>query len=191
MKVKAIVLTLILASLLLAGCGGKNDNKDGTSGTPTPTTNPGDGTDAVTTASIVNTANNFEGAISSNGTWIICLQNDLSIDKDLILTGEFTNGKKDDAGKDIIQRKIALYTQDADRNITNRFTLTVPKLTIESPNASIQHGTFVGDLYVNVPNFQLIDAKVEGNVYFKDAGAQSTFTMDETSSITGKQELQQ
>lgn len=191
MKVKAIILTLILASLLLVGCGGNGDDKGGTSGTPTPTTNPDDSTDAVTTASIVDKADAFEDAVKSDGTWIICLLNDLSIDKDLTLAGEFTNGKKDDAGKDIIQRKIALYTQDEERNITNRFTLTVPKLTIESPNASIQHGTFAGDLYVNIDNFQLIDTKVEGNVYFKSADIQSSFVMDATSSISGKQELQQ
>ena len=109
--------------------------------------------------------------------------------KELVLDGEFKNGKKDSAGKYIIQRKIALYTQDANKTVTNRYNLTAPKLTINSPNARIQSGTFKGDLYVSAPNFQLVDATVDGNVYFTTDEAKSTFTMDATSKVNGKQEL--
>ncbi|MPN34504.1 hypothetical protein SDC9_181998 [bioreactor metagenome] len=73
--------------------------------------------------------------------------------------------------------------------MTNRFTLTAPKFTINSPKASIQHGTFKGDLYISSKDFQLIDAKVDGNVYFTNNEAKSTFKMDSASKITGKQEL--
>lgn len=62
-------------------------------------------------------------------------------------------------------------------------------MTITSPEASIQHGTYKGDLYISVANFKLIDATVEGNVYFTTEDAKSTFNMDETSKITGKSEL--
>jgi hypothetical protein len=143
----------------------------------------------VTSASIVDKAATFEKAISSSGTWIICLTKDLTIDKNIVLDGEYKNGKKDDAGKDIIQRKVALYAQDAERKITARYTLTAPKFTINSPEASIQHGTFKGDLYVSVKNFKLIDTTVEGNVYFTTDEAKSTFNADDKSKITGKQEI--
>jgi hypothetical protein len=69
----------------------------------------------------------FEKAIGADGTWIISTTADLTVTKALTLDGEFTNGKKDDAGKDIIQRKIGLYTQDADRKVTARFNLTIPE----------------------------------------------------------------
>jgi hypothetical protein len=82
-----------------------------------------------------------------------------------------------------------LYAQDANRKITARYTLTAPKFTISSPEASIQHGTFKGDLYVAVKNFKLVDATVDGNVYFTTEEAKSTFTPDEKSKITGKQAL--
>jgi len=167
----------------MAGCGAG----------PAPNTNtPPSGSaspDAYTTASLVNDAAGFEKAISKNGVWIICLLNDLTIDKELVLDGEFTNGRKDDKGNDIIQRKIALYEQDQNRNITARYTLTVPKLTINSPNASIQHGTFKGDLYVNAPNFQLVDTTVEGNIYFSSDEIKNSFTMDEDSKVTGEQKV--
>jgi hypothetical protein len=62
-------------------------------------------------------------------------------------------------------------------------------MTIKSANASIQHGTFKGDLYVDVKDFQLIDATVDGNVYFLNEEVKSSFTMDETSKVTGVQEI--
>ena len=67
--------------------------------------------------------------------------------------------------------------------------MTVPKLTVNSPETCIEHGTFKGDLYVLSKNFQLIDAKVEGNVYFTTNEAKSTFRMDAMSKITGNQKL--
>lgn len=211
MKTKALLLTLLLLTVSITGC--KNNGTTGNNTTPTPgvtepaatnapteavttpetTTTPEASVtntpDAVTTASIVDTEEAFLKAISKDGTWIIAILKDLTINKDLLLEGEFKNGKTDEAGKDAIQRKIALYTQDENRNITNRFTLTAPKLTVTSPNASIQHGTFKGDLYVNVKDFQLVDATVDGNVYFNSEEAKSTFTMDSTSKVTGKQEV--
>ncbi|MDD3168449.1 MAG: hypothetical protein PHC91_03170 [Eubacteriales bacterium] len=192
---KAFILLLIFSMIFaFSGCGG---NDDADNGAENDTTTEGaieeeesDENDAETTASIVDEEAAFKSAISSQGTWIICTLKDLEFDEDLVLEGNFTNGKKDDAGNDVVQRKIALYTQDEDRNVTDRFNLKVPKLTINSPMASIQHGTFVGDLYVSQDNFKLVDTKVDGNVYFTTESAQSTFDMDADSSITGKQELQ-
>ncbi|MBU3181012.1 hypothetical protein [Clostridium psychrophilum] len=141
------------------------------------------------TVSIVSTPAAFEKAISSKGTWIITITKNLNINKKLVVDGEYKNGKKDANGKDIIQRKIDLFSQDADKKITNKFTLTVPKLTIISPEACIEHGTLKGDLYVSAKNFKLIDAKVDGNVYFTSDEAKSTFKMDSKSIVTGIQQL--
>jgi len=199
---KAIISLFLLFSILIAGCGRVTPSPQPTK-TPTPTTGATESPigspagspvatsdqDVKTTPSMVNTNEAFEKAISSEGTWIICLLSDLTFDKDLVLEGEFTNGKKDSAGNDVIQRKIALYEQDENRKVTARYTLTAPKLTINSPEARIQSGTFKGDLYISSKNFQLVDTTVEGNVYFTNEEAQSTFKMDETSKVTGKQEL--
>jgi len=213
MKVKVTILTVLLLAAIFTGCSKQKDNNTNPSASPAPTAsataspaptaavtapapttpaviNAAQGTpDVVTTASIVDTEEAFLKAISKNGTWIICLTKDLTTDKELLMEGEYKNGKKDDAGKDIIQRKLALYAQDEDRTITARYILTAPKLIVTSPQASIQHGTFKGDLYVSVSDFQLIDATVDGNVYFATDEAKSTFKMDDKSKITGKQEL--
>lgn len=192
MKIKALLLTvtLVFISVFTAGCAKQGETPAPQSQAPKASANPSDtAPDVITSASIVDNAADFEKAISSTGTWIICLVKDITTDKELVLDGEFTNGKKDEQGKDIIQRKIALYEQDENRNITARYTLTAPKLTINSPEARIQSGTFKGDIYVNAKNFQLVDATVEGNIYFTTDEAMSTFKKDESSKITGKSEL--
>jgi hypothetical protein len=187
MKAKVILLIMALSTSLFVGCATTPP------AAPSPTSQPSKSNattpDGVTTASIVDSAAAFQKAISSSGSWIIAITKDLTSDKDLVLDGEFKNGKKDANGKDIIQRKVALYAQDAKRTITARYTLTAPKLTVNSPEASIQHGTFKGDVYVSAKDFQLIDAKVEGNIYFTTDEAKSTFKADSTSKVTGKQEL--
>lgn len=203
MKLKLVSLILSLLAMLSFGCA-KQINPTPVPGTTKNQTNtqaqnqtqlqnkvPNEvpKADVVTTASIVDNAAAFQKGISTNGTWIICITKDLTINKDLVLEGTFKNGKKDKNGDDIIQRKIALYTQDENRKITNKFTLKAPKLTINSPKASIQHGTFKGDLYVSTKDFQLIDTIIDGNVYFTNNDVKSTFKMDNTSKITGKQEL--
>lgn len=184
MKFKATFIIIALVGLLAVGCTSDNTTSEGVSTEATSTDS-----DAITTASIVDSAAAFENAISTEGTWIIATINDIVVENPLVLEGDFENGKLDTDGKAILQRKIALYSQDADRNVTARYTLTAPSLTINSVNASIQHGTFVGDLFVSGLNFQLIDAKIEGNIYFASEEAQSTFTLDEESSVSGVQEI--
>lgn len=164
MKVKSLVLSLAIVTTLLTGCGQQPATQQSATQQPASTAAPK--TDAATSASVVDNAAAFEKAISKDGKWIIAITKDLTVEKELVLDGEFKNGKKDANGKEVIQRKIALYTQDDKRNVTARFTLTAPKLTVNSPKASIQHGTFKGDVYVSAKDFQLVDATVDGNIYF-------------------------
>ena len=186
-KILSIIATLVLSLSILAGCG--KANTDTSKDTKTEDTKKDETTDVVTTPSIVNKEDDFDKAISKNGTWIIAILNDLTIDHDIALEGDFKNGKKDEQGNETYQRKLALYAQDANKKVTARYTLTAPKLAINSLNARIQSGTFKGDLYVASKNFELVDAKVDGNIYFVNEEAQSTFKMDEKSSVTGKKEL--
>lgn len=197
-KIAGLAIGAVLTVGILSGCGATATSDSKAAGTPAETTAASTQAqttaaatkaDTVTTASIVDNNAAFEKAISKDGRWIIATLKDLTFDKELVVDGVFKNGKKDDKGNEVIQRKIGLYTQDDKRNVTARFTLTAPKLTFNSPEGSIQHGTFKGDLYISAKDFQLVDAKVDGNVYFTTDEAKSTFKMDAKSSITGKQEL--
>jgi hypothetical protein len=136
-------------------------------------------TDVTTTASLVDTHAAFKAGISEEGTWIVSVVKDLVFWEPLTVSGDnFTN-------RDLPARKIALYSQDEERNVTRRFTLTAPSITFDSPSARIQGGIFVGDVYVNADNFQLVNATVEGNVYLTTESAKATFKMDDKSSVTG------
>jgi peptidoglycan hydrolase-like protein with peptidoglycan-binding domain len=173
--------------------------------TPTTPTTPAT-PDVVTSASVTDNAAVFEKSIGTAGKWIVCTTKDLTFDHAIVVDGNFTNGKNGknaagvDTGLKAIQRKIALYTQlqnadgttakDADgKNITDkRFTLTAPKITILSINASIEQGTIKGDIYVSAQNFQLKGATVQGNIFFTNKGAKDTFKLND-STVSGMQSL--
>ncbi len=195
MKIKPLVMAAVLCLALTAGCTKPEPAaRSSPSLIPSPSPSPAvtvspkaspSPDDAVSSASLVNTAVLFEKAVSKNGVWIICLLNDLTIDKALVVDGDFKNNKT----PPVSQRKIALYEQDENRTVTARYTLTVPQMTINSIDCSIQHGTFRGDLHVAGKNFQLVDTTVDGNIYFLNAEAQSSFKMDDTSKVTGVTKL--
>lgn len=191
MKFKALLLSIVLGIALLAGCTSdetpENDEPKAEEPAAEEESN-GEETaeeeaDAMTTASIVNDEEAFKTAISSEGTWIIATLNDLTFEEELVLEGEFHD--KGDESNDLY-RKIALYEQDEDRNVTARYTVKAPKLVVKSENAKIQSGTFVGDIVVEANGFTLSDAKVEGNVYFASEEYKESFTQDETSEVSGE-----
>lgn len=168
-----------LAAALLAGCGSNSDNSAAN------TKKPAEQTDVTTTASIVNQADAFTSAVSEKGTWIIAILDDLTVDKDVVVAGEFHD--KNDASKDIY-RKIALYAQDEDHNVTASYTLTVPKMTVQSENLRIQGGTVKGDVYVEANGFNLYEnSTIDGNLYFANADVQATAKID--GKVTGVTEV--
>lgn len=214
MRIKSMLLMLLVLTTLIAGCT-KTGTTPGTSTTPgvstitpgitttTPgiaTTTPGmsttttpaqqtspatNSTETVSSASIVDNVDAFIQSISRGGTWIIITKKDLTINKDLVVDGDFKNTKN----PPVSQRKIALYDQDANRKVTARYKLTAPKMTIKSPDCGLWYGTFKGDIYVSAKNFQLVGATVDGNIYFTTDEAKATFKADTASKVTGKQEL--
>ena len=171
-KFLSVSMILVLSLAVLVGCGGEDQSNAKE--------------DVVTTASIVNEEDAFKEAISKDGKWIIATLDDLKFDEELVVEGEFRN--KGDADKELY-RKIAPYTQDENRNVTERYTITAPKLTIKSPNTKLQGGTFVGDVYVEAKGFTIKDAKVEGNVYFANEDYKASADMSNKGEVTGVTEV--
>jgi len=178
-KLISIFLMMVLLTGVLAGCANQNT-------TPTSTQKP----DAVSSASLATDEAKLVKAASKDGAWIIILKNDMTTTKEIVIEGEFTKPNPTDAAKIVpAGRKLALYNQDDKRNVTARYTLTAPKLTVKSIDTKIQSGTFVGDVYVEALGFNLVDAKVQGNIYYKSEELKAAFTMDAKSSVTGVQEV--
>lgn len=178
-------LAAIFAFTLLIGCGNAADNNAANTNTPAKNNATGNATaapDAVTSASVVDNGEDFKKAISKEGTWIAATLKDLTFTEELVVEGEFVN-------KEQPARKIALYTQDADQNITNSFTLTAPKITIRSENCRIQGGTFAGDVYVEADGFSVVNATINGNVYFSDEKYQTTYSAADQGTVTGVTEV--
>lgn len=136
--------------------------------------------DVVTTASIVTDGDALAKAMSADGSWLAATLNDVTYSKDFIVDGEFVH-------REAVDRKLALYTQDEDRNITAQFTLTAPKMIVKSPNFRITGGTFKGDVYVEAEGFKLDKSStVDGDIYFQNQTQADMFTLHETAKHMGK-----
>ena len=181
-KLLVLLMVLALVATSMFACSNNNENNNGNNNVNNEAGDDNETPDVVTTASLVTDADAFVNAMSADGTWIVATYNDITLEEDLVVEGEFTHREE-------IARKIGLYTQDDDRNVTERFTLTVPNIIVKSENLRIQSGVVVGDIYVEATGFQLVDQKVEGNVYYASQAIMDAATIDENSEVTGKVEI--
>lgn len=133
-------------------------------------------TDAVSTASLPTNLADFEKGVSAEGRWIITPVSDITSDKEVVIEGEFFKKDEKEQG---LYRKLGLYAQDADRNVTAEYTLTAPKVTVKSENTIFQNGTIKGDVYVEANGFVLKGAKIEGNLYFASEDVKATANIEE------------
>lgn len=175
-------LALITASMgLLAACGNGDSEEDTTEDTEQVAEESNEESDATTgaTQSIIASADDLEKGMSSEGGWIVIFEGDVESDEELTLEGGVENNDGE------IARKLALYTQDDDRNVTKRYTLTAPMLTVESENARIQNGTFKGDVHVNANNFQLPGGTIDGDLTFASEELQESAQLEE-GEVTGE-----
>lgn len=181
MKIKSLFVIFALVTVLFAGCAKKAE---------TVTTEATTEVDAVTSSSIVDTAEAVVKAAGPDVSWLFGITKDVVVDGEIVVEGEYEKADKDDATKMVpAGRKIALYAQDAERKKTASYTLTATKLTVKSLNTKIQGGTFVGDVYVEAEGFNLVDATVQGNVYFSTQAFKDSFVLDDKSKVTGTVEV--
>ena len=184
-KVKFVSLAalVLVSGGLLAACSPDEPKSDTTASTEV-TTETSEQQDVVSTASISDKQDVIEKALSAEGNWIIAVTNDMTFDSDVTIAGEFHD--KGDAANDIY-RKFALYAQDENHTVTANYTITVPKLIVESENLNIVNGTVKGDVEVKANGFVLNGSTIEGNLTFEKAEYQDSAVLDqEGSSVTGE-----
>lgn len=161
-----------MATLLVA-CGGDDAAEDAGEDTGS------DATSAPTKSDITDEASLLEAV--ENGGWIVIFTDDMETSEELVLTPGEQNGEP--------ARKLALYTQDEDRVITDQFTLTTPKLTVQGENTRIQGGTVKGDVYVEANNFSIPDGTIDGNLYFASEEYEASADLS-GGTVTGSVEVQ-
>lgn len=185
-KIVTLAATLLVVGGGLAACSpdkGKSESSSASS-SEVAKESTSSSEDVVTGASISDKADVIEKALSADGNWIAAVTADVTFDKDLTVAGEFHN--KGEASEDIY-RKLALYAQDDKRVVTDEYTLTAPKVIVESENFNIVHGTVKGDIEVKANGFVLDAAKVEGNIVFEKAEYKDSAVLDKDgASVTGE-----
>jgi hypothetical protein len=161
----ATLLAVCIMVFLLTACSGPEQT--------TPVSTPDDSTtngqsvpDAVTSASVKESSDpdKLIAGLSESGYWIFAILSDVNLQEELVVSGEFYN--KDDIN-DRVYRKLSLYAQDEQHHVTAEYTLTVPIITVLSPNFRIQNGTVKGDISVDALGFELFNSTLEGNLTFK------------------------
>lgn len=178
MKRRQIILGLIvLISFALVACGGGGESEAAGGGTETA------GSDAMSRPTeMTGSPDNIQEALGPDGAWIVIFTSDVTVGEEVSVAGEVYQEEGDDAPR----RKIALYTQDSDRNVTERFTLTVPRLIVDHVNTRVQNGEIAGDVFVNAEGFEMRGATINGNLYFASSAIQESAAIDENSTILGE-----
>lgn len=175
----ASVSALALLAITLGACSSDNNTADSSaasSSAATEQTTASSAPEVLSTASVSADPSVIEKALSADGNWIVGVTQDMTFDKDVTVAGEFHD--KGDASADIY-RKLALYSQDKDRNVTAEYNITVPQLIVESENLNIVHGTVTGDVLVKANGFVLDGATVTGNVTFEKQKYQDSAKLEE------------
>ncbi len=177
MKRRYMLLMLIIASaLILAGCQGEEE-EEGEQETADAATRP---------TEMTATAGNVQEALGPDGAWIILFEDDVTVGQELVVDGEVYA----EEGAEEPRRKLALYAQDADRNVTDRYTLTTPRLVVRHLNTRIQGGRVSGNVYVEAEGFELVGgATINGNLYFANEAVRDSATIDEDSRVIGSTEI--
>lgn len=176
------MLIVILSVGMLAGCLNSSAPESEDSATPATPEAPAD-TDTATSASPKESSDPAALAkgLSADGYWIFAVLGDVTVSETLNVDGEFHD--KDDPAA-AVYRKLALYAQDENRNVTARYTLTVPQMVVTSPNFRIQEGTVKGDIQVNADGFELVGSTIEGNVTFETQAQMDSAKLTE-GTVTG------
>lgn len=177
-----LIVTGAAVVFLLAACGSDKDkSKDSSSDSKTDSSST---TEAVSSASVSDKPDVLKKALASDGKWIVAATADVTFDEDVTVSGEF-HDKGESSGD--IYRKLALYSQDDDYNVTAEYTLTVPELVVESENFNIVHGTIKGDIVVKANGFVLDGTKVDGKVTFDKEEYKTSATLDKDGAeVTGE-----
>lgn len=178
-RLNILFILLALFALLFVGCGGGQEAEQAEEAEA----EEAEAADAATRPTEMTAGpDNIQEALGPDGSWIVIFTGDVTVGEPITVSGEVY----EEEGAEAPRRKIALYEQDADRNVTARYTLTAPRLEVEHVNTRIQAGEIAGDVFVNAEGFELRGATINGNLYFASESLREGAEIDEESTVMGE-----
>ena len=165
-------ITVAITALTLFAC--RNNTQEIADSYTDETGTYYDGVSAISgpTSAVGETSTALVEAMHESGAWVFGLQNDMTLDEPLYITGTFYQNMHGDDQMDFQRRKLAFYRRDADRQPIGAWRLTAPHgITVYSPYAGfysdgVYNGYVVGDVTVHANNFSLIGVIIEGDLIF-------------------------
>lgn len=178
-----LVSSLVVSAAILSGCASKASQPAAT--TTTTTTSTAAKVDATTGASQTTDEASFEKAISKdNSNYMVITNRNLTFTKDLTVESGIKKGANGAA--DTVTRSLGLAALGADKKVSTKYTLTVPRLVINGENEKIEYGIVKGDIYVQAKGFTTKAATIDGNLYFATQELKDAFKLDAASKVTGQ-----
>ncbi|MFW6313477.1 MAG: hypothetical protein ACOC2N_06305, partial [Spirochaetota bacterium] len=120
MKKQLIVIVLgVLIALILVGCGGEAETEGEEEAQAEEQTQGTEEADAASrpTEIWIEEPSDVQSALGPDGAWIILFDSNVTVDEEVSVSGEVYQ----EEGAEEPRRKIALYAQDSDRNVTDRY----------------------------------------------------------------------
>ncbi|AYG00906.1 hypothetical protein [Lactococcus allomyrinae] len=162
-KVISLLAVSVLSVSLLAACG--NNNNSSSKDTKTEQSSKAEVFAGATAGT--NSFADLQKGFAKNGAWLNATKGDMDASgKTLTVEGLFL-------GDGVVARKLAIYNQDANHKITDRYTLTVDKIEVKSPGFYISNGTVKGNVDVFAAGFHgqtgqgvAGQATIDGNLTF-------------------------
>ncbi|RZI49049.1 hypothetical protein [Lactococcus kimchii] len=163
-KVISLLAVSALSVALLAACG-NNSNSNSSSDNKTSQSSKAEVFAGATAGT--NSFADLQKGFAKNGAWLNATKGDMDASgKTLTVEGLFL-------GDNVVARKLAIYNQDSNRKVTERYTLTVDKIEVKSPGFYISNGTVKGNVDVFAAGFhgqsgQGVEgqATIDGNLTF-------------------------
>ncbi|MDR2977075.1 MAG: hypothetical protein LBV19_07215 [Streptococcaceae bacterium] len=175
---KSKVISLLAVSALsigiLTACSSTSDTKTSTSKSSSVASSSK--TDVYTGATVA--AKDFDSlqkGFAANGAWLGATNKDMdATGKTLTVEGVFLTNA--DTGEAQVARKLAIYNQNDNHQVTEQYTLTLDKIVVKSPDFYISNGTVKGNVEVLASGFHaqngkktdgsVAQATIEGNLIF-------------------------
>ncbi|HEY0221807.1 MAG TPA: hypothetical protein VGC17_03295 [Lactovum miscens] len=161
-KVIALLAVSTLSVGILAACSSSNSSSSSSKSTAASSSKAADTFTGATTPN--KTFSALQNTFKSTGNWLGATGADMdATGQELTVDGTFVADGA--TGEAYVARKLAIYDQNSQHQVTAQYTLTVKDIVVKSPGFYISNGTVKGDVLVSALGFHAQNGKkTDGSV---------------------------